>query len=330
MPRAGVSARDVSFSSARDVRFTHAQHHDVRFARWLDDLHVAVRNETWDAVPALMRFPMADARVVLYLTACGGQTRLVEAILHGFAESDDEVSDCVLMSQISNDSNLSDVDAAGAAVAAAQRGHHHVLCVLLRAGVDANAVDTRGVCVLTAAAGGSNEFSGVNNSSSHERERELARSNVEILSNADSDSPLGETNRHRQSHAQCVTSLLNNGADPDAGRSRLGWKPLLACAKTGNVEIARSLLNAGANKNVTYHNGKTPLFVAAEWGNLAVVNLLLEHEADPGIGADRLYTNHDVSVAARNAPVLPRHVARKNGHEAVADALRRAARNTSR
>jgi hypothetical protein len=56
----------------------------------LSDLHCAVRSETWDAVPALMRFPRADARVALHLTAASGQTRLVQSILRRFAREDSE------------------------------------------------------------------------------------------------------------------------------------------------------------------------------------------------------------------------------------------------
>ena len=128
----------------------------------MSDLHCAVRSETWDAVPALMRFPRADARVALHLTAASGQTRLVQSILRRFAREETEFAASV-MNERGDDENgppdfaLSRVDAAGAAVAAAARGHHSVLAALLDAGLDADAVDERGVHVLTAAAGGGRE-----------------------------------------------------------------------------------------------------------------------------------------------------------------------------
>ena len=98
----------------------------------MSDLHCAVRSETWDAVPALMRFPRADARVALHLTAASGQTRLVQSILRRFAREETEFAASV-MNERGDDENgppdfaLSRVDAAGAAVAAAARGHHSVL-----------------------------------------------------------------------------------------------------------------------------------------------------------------------------------------------------------
>ena len=85
-----VAANALSRNPDIDYRFSHAQHHDAKFAAWLSDLHCAVRSETWDAVPALMRFPRADARVALHLTAASGQTRLVQSILRRFARLDSE------------------------------------------------------------------------------------------------------------------------------------------------------------------------------------------------------------------------------------------------
>ena len=82
----------------------------------MSDLHCAVRSETWDAVPALMRFPRADARVALHLTAASGQTRLVQSILRRFAREETEFAASV-MNERGDDENgppdfaLSRVDA---------------------------------------------------------------------------------------------------------------------------------------------------------------------------------------------------------------------------
>ena len=115
-----VAAGALSRNRDIDYRFSHAQHHDAKFAEWLSDLHCAVRSETWDAVPALMRFPRADARVALHLTAASGQTRLVQSILRRFAREETEFAASV-MNERGDDENgppdfaLSRVDAAGAA-----------------------------------------------------------------------------------------------------------------------------------------------------------------------------------------------------------------------
>ena len=271
----------------------------------MSDLHCAVRSETWDAVPALMRFPRADARVALHLTAASGQTRLVQSILRRFTreETPEVASDDAHDENESADAengplDLARVDAAGAAVAAAARGHHSVLAALLDAGLDADAVDERGVHVLTAAAGGGRE------------DAELPEARKQ------------ETETRRSSRA-CVKTLLAAGADADARMSRLGWKPLMAAAKAGDGEIVEMLIDAGARVDQTYHNGKTPLYCAAEWGRLEAARALLRRGADVAVAADRLHTDHAADAAARRG-ITPHDVARANGHGALAEVLRMA------
>ena len=272
----------------------------------MSDLHCAVRSETWDAVPALMRFPRADARVALHLTAASGQTRLVQSILLRFAREETEFAASV--NERGDDENgppdfaLSRVDAAGAAVAAAARGHHSVLAALLDAGLDADAVDERGVHVLTAAAGGGRE----------DAERDEA---------GETAFESRETTTRRSCRA-CVAALLAAGADADAGTSRLGWKPLMAAAKAGDVAIVDMLIDAGARVDQTYHNGKTPLYCAAEWGRLDAARALLRRGADATVAADRLHTDH---AATSRRGITPYDVARANGHGTLAEVLRRAA-----
>ena len=301
-----VAAGALSRNREIDYRFSHAQHHDAKFAAWLSDLHCAVRSETWDAIPALLRFPRADARVALHLTAASGQTRLVQSILRRFtrgatfseaaSEDEDDGADAD-----DGQPDLALVDAAGAAVAAAARGHHSVLAALLDAGLDADAVDERGVHVLTAAAGGGRE------------DAELPEARKQ------------ETETRRSSRA-CVRTLLAAGADADARTSRLGWKPLMAAAKSGDGEIVEMLIDAGARVNQTYHNGKTPLYCAAEWNRLDAARALLRRGADVSVAADRLHTDYAASgAAASRRGTTPYDVARANGHGALAEVLRRAA-----
>ena len=307
-----VAAGALSRNREIDCRFSHAQHHDARFAAWLSDLHCAVRSETWDAIPALLRFPRADARVALHLTAASGQTRLVQSILRRFTreETPEVASDDAHDENESADAengplDLALVDAAGAAVAAAARGHHSVLAALLDAGLDADAVDERGVHVLTAAAGGGRE----------DAELPEARRKPET--------------KTRRSSRACVKTLLAAGADADARMSRLGWKPLMAAAKAGDGEIVEMLIDAGARVDQTYHNGKTPLYCAAEWGCLDAARALLRRGADASVAADRLHTDYAAAnePASKKRPggITPYDVARANGHGALAEVLRRAA-----
>ena len=40
------------------------------------------------------------------------------------------------------------------------------------------------------------------------------------------------------------------------------------------------LLKSGADANLAMADGRTPMHIAAEWGNIGVIKLLLENEAD--------------------------------------------------
>ena len=249
-----------------DRHFTFDENHDTQFLSWLADLTVAVENSTWTAVPALLRFPRAKPHVVLQLAAGDGQLRLVETILRS----------C-------DDLDVRGVDVAGAAVAAASRGHRRTLAAILDAGLSPDAVDEHDTALLTAAA----------------RAADVA--------------PL-------EASRACVSLLLDRGADADARASRRGWKPIMAAAKTGDTGTVRLLVRAGAEVNVRYPNGKTPLFCAAEWGRMEAARALLDAGADPRASADRLLTDHAAGVKG----VTPEEVAVRNGHGAVAAMLRTA------
>ena len=81
-----------------------------------------------------------------------------------------------------------------------------------------------------------------------------------------------------------VTSLLKDGADPNAENAR-GRTPLFeASADERNYEVVKVLLEHGADPNgrCSGVSGETPLFVASADGrNYEVVKVLLEHGADP-------------------------------------------------
>jgi hypothetical protein len=117
-------------------------------------------------------------------------------------------------------------------------------------------------------------------------------------------------------HFQTADFLLHNGADPDVWNN-YGRNPLHAAADSGNLEVARKLieynpsyinagdetgwtplhwasgsthfkdgsvlrllLEHGADINAQNQAGRTPLHLASKYGWLEVVPLLLEHGAD--------------------------------------------------
>lgn len=253
-------------SFAAHQSYSYERSHDEQYQAWLNDLVTVVESNTWSAIPTMLRFPHADPEVVLSVAAGAGQAGLVETILR---TSPDAVAP-------------SGMAAAGAAVAAAARGHQHVLEVLLNFGLDADAVDEHDTSLLLAAA--------------------------------------AAADNHPDESERCTSMLLEAGADANASRSRKGWKPLMAAAKIGNPRVIRLLLDAGADHEARYPNGKTPLYCAAEWGHLRAVEVLLEAGARPEMVADRLMTDWTKTADMRRG-VLPAEVAARNGHLEVARLL---------
>ena len=49
------------------------------------------------------------------------------------------------------------------------------------------------------------------------------------------------------------------------------------------------LLKSGANANLAMADGRTPMHIAAESGNIGVIKLLLENEADI-LATDQVYS----------------------------------------
>lgn len=134
------------------------------------------------------------------------------------------------------------------------------------------------------------------------------------LSNAfapDGFQPLGLAAFFRHPHV--VRYLVERGADPSSpSRNSFKVTPLhSAVADGGHAQIARDLIEAGADVNVRQRHGWTPLHGAAEGGDRATVELLLAR------GADASAANDDGKTAL--------DVAREKGHLAIAELIERAA-----
>ena len=76
-----------------------------------------------------------------------------------------------------------------------------------------------------------------------------------------------------------MRTLLDAGADKDLAQN-VGANPLYIAAQNGHDAVVRALLDAGADKDLAAHVGATPLFVAAQEGHDAVVRALLDAGAD--------------------------------------------------
>ncbi len=99
---------------------------------------------------------------------------------------------------------------------------------------------------------------------------------------------LGATGLYRAVKAddlEKVTTYLNAGVEPDNVNddpTYLGTRvtPLTAAAMFGRFEIAKALLDAGADVNQRHEQGITPLGIALRERQIAIVKLLLERGAD--------------------------------------------------
>lgn len=82
-----------------------------------------------------------------------------------------------------------------------------------------------------------------------------------------------------ESHWEVARTLIEYGADPNA-RSAAGFTPLLFAARNADVRTPEVLLAAGAGVNQAASNGADPLLVATVRGHVALARFLLEHGAN--------------------------------------------------
>lgn len=82
-------------------------------------------------------------------------------------------------------------------------------------------------------------------------------------------------------HPETVDALLAAGAEVNAAsRETMKLTPLGSAMATAQNEIARTLIQHGANVNAKGASDLTPLHTAAARGNIEAATLLLEHGAD--------------------------------------------------
>ncbi len=105
---------------------------------------------------------------------------------------------------------------------------------------------------------------------------------------------------------EAVTLLLEHGAHiHQISHNPVRNHALHACIALGNsVDVARLLIDAGAQVNATAAGGYTPLHIAASNGNRDMVVLLLENGADPAARCDQDKTPADYARERGHAEVL--------------------------
>jgi len=83
---------------------------------------------------------------------------------------------------------------------------------------------------------------------------------------------------------QMVNLLCKQGADPNHQNTE-GWSAAHAAADQSHKAVVADLIEKyGSNVNVQTNEGTTPLFFAAQRGNLNLVQYLIAHGAQPSLG----------------------------------------------
>jgi ankyrin repeat protein len=126
-------------------------------------------------------------------------------------------------------------------------------------------------------------------------------------SSSDGATPLHSAAISIKNNIQLLELLLSKGADVNSGRGTKIGTPLILAAKYGDVDVARILVNNGADINAQDASGNSALHIASQFGRLDFVNYLLIKNPDVNL------VNSD-----NNSPL---HVAAMNGRRVVAEQL---------
>jgi hypothetical protein len=91
--------------------------------------------------------------------------------------------------------------------------------------------------------------------------------------------------------------MIRKGADVN----KPGWAPLHYAATSGHLEVMQLLLDENAYIDAASPNNTTPLMMAAHYGTVAAVKLLLDAGADPMLKNDLGLTAIDFAHRANRA-----------------------------
>ena len=90
---------------------------------------------------------------------------------------------------------------------------------------------------------------------------------------------------------EAINQHIKAGSDLDVREPSIGSSPLISAAVFGKTEIARALINAGADVNLRNNEGSTALHSAAFLCRTEIVEMLLKK------GADKEIRNNNGSTA---------------------------------
>ncbi|GAU98764.1 hypothetical protein RvY_09867-3 [Ramazzottius varieornatus] len=257
-------------------------------------LHIATHTHN-DSVLGLLHDYKANPeiadryqRTALHLAVENGVTNVVETLTEKFKGS--------IMARTQDGSTLAHL--------AALTGHPDATIALLKRGVPLNMPNKSGALALHAAA-----------RTGHVRVTGIL---IENGSPVDAKTNENYTALHlavEYGKPQVTEALLGYGASVDVKGGAAGETPLHIAARVPNGELcAEMLIKSGADVNNTMENGETAMHVAARFGALRMVQILLLEEANPLATSASGETALHVAVRACNYFVvkeLIEHVANK-------------------
>lgn len=107
-----------------------------------------------------------------------------------------------------------------------------------------------------------------------------------------------------QSNLSAVQMLLELDADLHRSENQIGNSPILGVIETGNIEIAKILLEAGADPESRDNNGESAIIKAVIEDRIEVLTLLLEYGAILDRRDERGYTALMHAVTADKLPMV--------------------------
>ena len=82
---------------------------------------------------------------------------------------------------------------------------------------------------------------------------------------------------------KAIHQHIKAGSDLDERDPTVGSSPLITAAVFGKTEVAKALIEAGADVNLQNNEGSTPLITAAFFCRIEIVEALLEKGADKSV-----------------------------------------------
>ena len=98
----------------------------------------------------------------------------------------------------------------------------------------------------------------------------------DIINNLDEE---GFTLLHwnaKEGNAEIVQKLIDKGANIEIKDKKYGSTPLLFACQNGHIDVAKILLQYGANIRAASYNGATALHYATQSGNINVIEMVLK------------------------------------------------------